>query len=64
MTLAPLVVEALRARGAEIPVVVGGIIPDRDIEPLRQAGIAAVMGPGALAEDIVTTMRNLFEPAA
>ena len=31
LTLAPLVVERVRARGVDIPVVVGGIVPDPDI---------------------------------
>ena len=31
MTLAPLVVEKVRQRGADIPVVVGGIVPDADV---------------------------------
>jgi methylmalonyl-CoA mutase C-terminal domain/subunit len=64
MTLAPLVVEAVRARGADIPVIVGGIIPDQDVEPLRQAGVAAVMTPGALASDIVETVREVIASAA
>jgi methylmalonyl-CoA mutase C-terminal domain/subunit len=34
-------------------VLVGGIVPDEDIEPLRQAGIAAVFGPGTSTQDIV-----------
>lgn len=56
MTLAPLVVEALRERGSDIPVVVGGIVPPRDEEELRAAGVAAVFGPGASAEIIVSTI--------
>jgi (2R)-ethylmalonyl-CoA mutase len=44
--LIPLVMEALRAAGAgEIPVVVGGIIPDADAARLREAGVAAVYTP-------------------
>ncbi|MEY3679401.1 MAG: cobalamin B12-binding domain-containing protein [Ilumatobacteraceae bacterium] len=53
MTLAPLVVRALRDRGADIPVVVGGIVPNRDVEELTAAGIAAVLGPGAPADQVV-----------
>lgn len=53
MTLAPLVVKALRDRGADIPVVVGGIVPNRDVEELTAAGIAAVLGPGAPADQVV-----------
>jgi methylmalonyl-CoA mutase C-terminal domain/subunit len=58
MTLAPLMVEALRERGLETPVVIGGIIPDRDVGPLRAAGVAAVLGPGASAAEVVETVRG------
>jgi (2R)-ethylmalonyl-CoA mutase len=44
--LIPDVVEALREAGGEdIPLVVGGIIPDADVGPLREAGVAAVYTP-------------------
>jgi ethylmalonyl-CoA mutase len=44
--LIPDVIGALReAGGGEIPVVVGGIIPEADAEPLRAAGVAAVYTP-------------------
>jgi (2R)-ethylmalonyl-CoA mutase len=44
--LIPSVLEELRAAGvAEIPVVVGGIIPDADAIALREAGVAAVYTP-------------------
>jgi methylmalonyl-CoA mutase C-terminal domain/subunit len=56
MTLAPLVVNALRERGSDIPVVLGGIVPSRDEDELRAAGVAAVFGPGASAEHIVSTI--------
>jgi methylmalonyl-CoA mutase C-terminal domain/subunit len=59
MTLAPLVVEALRARGSEIPVVLGGIVPPQDVEELRELGVASVFGPGAHAEEIVDTITGL-----
>jgi len=44
--LIPSVVEELRAAGGEeIPVVVGGIIPEADVAPLRELGVAAVYTP-------------------
>lgn len=44
--LIPSVLEALREAGAEdVPVVVGGIIPEVDADALREAGIAAVYTP-------------------
>ena len=44
--LIPAVLEALRAAGAgDVPVVVGGIIPEADAEAMREAGVAAVYTP-------------------
>ncbi len=59
LTLAPLVVEELRQRGSSIPVVVGGIVPGNDVDDLRAAGVAAVFGPGASADEIVAAVRGL-----
>ena len=56
MTLAPLVVQAVRARNSDIPVVVGGIIPNQDVTELLEAGVAACLGPGAPAEEVVQTV--------
>ncbi len=60
MTLAPLVVNEVRKLGSEIPVVVGGIVPKQDIEALLTAGIAAVITPGASADQVVATIRNVL----
>ncbi len=44
--LIPAVLDALREAGAgDIPVVVGGIIPEADAEALRELGVAAVYTP-------------------
>ncbi len=43
--LIPAVLDALREAGVSAPVVVGGIIPDQDVAPLKQAGVAAVYTP-------------------
>lgn len=60
MTLAPLVVDEVRKLGSDIPVVVGGIVPDQDVEPLMEAGIAAVITPGASADRVVETIRRVL----
>ncbi len=60
MTLAPLVVDEVRKLGSEIPVVVGGIVPNQDVEPLMAAGIAAVITPGASADQVVETIRAVL----
>jgi methylmalonyl-CoA mutase, C-terminal domain len=58
MTLAPLVVAAIRARGVDIPVVIGGIVPNNDVAELKAAGIAEILGPGAPADEVVAAVRR------
>jgi (2R)-ethylmalonyl-CoA mutase len=55
--LIPSVVEALKERGVDVPVVVGGIIPEADVEPLKAAGVAAVYTPKDF--DITKIMRDV-----
>jgi (2R)-ethylmalonyl-CoA mutase len=55
--LIPTVVQTLRERGVDAPVVVGGIIPEADIEPLRAAGVAAVYTPKDF--DLTQIMRDI-----
>lgn len=64
MTLAPLVVQAVRSRGSDIPVIVGGIVPDSDLDELREQGIATVLTPGATAQQIVTEVAAVLEAHA
>lgn len=46
LTLVPRIVEALRVRGlGEVPVFVGGVIPDRDAPSLLAMGVSEVFGP-------------------
>jgi methylmalonyl-CoA mutase C-terminal domain/subunit len=59
LTLAPLVVDALRAKGSDIPVIVGGIVPNNDLDDMTAAGVAAVFGPGANSEEMVATINEL-----
>jgi methylmalonyl-CoA mutase C-terminal domain/subunit len=60
MTLVPRLIELLKAQGADdIAVVVGGVIPDEDLAPLKQMGAADVFGQYATPDDIVTRMRAI-----
>ncbi len=43
--LIPDIVRALAEAGVDAPVVVGGIIPEADVAPLKAAGVAAVYTP-------------------
>jgi (2R)-ethylmalonyl-CoA mutase len=55
--LIPAVVEGLQDAGVEAPVVVGGIIPEADVAPLREAGVAAVYTPKDF--DLTRIMRDI-----
>ncbi|MBO0681547.1 MAG: methylmalonyl-CoA mutase, partial [Candidatus Dormibacteraeota bacterium] len=57
----PAVVEELKKRDAtDIVVFGGGIIPDEDVEPLKQLGIAEIFGPGTPLQHIVDWLRRRF----
>ncbi len=59
-TLVPEVLNLLRqANMADVPVVVGGIIPDDDREGLLATGVAAVFGPGTSMQEIVQAFQGL-----
>ncbi|MEM9040492.1 MAG: cobalamin B12-binding domain-containing protein [Actinomycetota bacterium] len=61
MTLAPAVVDAVRARGIEIPVIVGGIVPEQDVEALTAAGVAKIVTPGATADEVAQAVRDAID---
>ena len=61
-TLVPALAEALRAVGAaDVAVVCGGVIPDRDREMLRAAGVGAVFGPGTPVPDAARGVLGAIE---
>ncbi|WP_320669614.1 methylmalonyl-CoA mutase family protein [Patulibacter defluvii] len=60
--LIPAVIETLRERGVEVPVVVGGIIPEADVRPLEEAGVAGVYTPKDF--DISVIMRDIVRLVA
>ncbi|HTY96518.1 MAG TPA: methylmalonyl-CoA mutase family protein, partial [Solirubrobacteraceae bacterium] len=55
--LIPAVMEALRERGVQAPVIVGGIIPEHDVPDLLKDGAAAVYTPKDF--DITRIMREI-----
>ena len=61
LTLVPDVIAALRSQGLDTPVVIGGIIPDRDLPALTEAGVVAVLGPGASEDEVLTAIRQAAE---
>lgn len=45
---------------ADVPLIVGGIIPDEDKTKLAELGVRGVFGPGTSTEDIVTFINGLM----
>jgi methylmalonyl-CoA mutase len=61
-TLVPELVAQLRKQGADdILVVVGGVIPAQDYDELRDAGVAAIFGPGTNIPDAAREILQLLE---
>ncbi len=58
LTLGPKMLEAITDAGLDLPLIIGGIVPDEDIEELKKLGVAAVLGPGAPAEEVASTVRD------
>ncbi len=61
-TLAPQLIAALKAQGADdIIVVVGGVIPRQDYQFLTDHGVAAVFGPGTNVLEAANSVLDLLE---
>jgi len=57
--IVPKVLELMRERGmGDVPLIVGGIIPNEDAAELKRLGVAEVFQPGAPLDAIVTFIRN------
>jgi methylmalonyl-CoA mutase C-terminal domain/subunit len=58
MTLLPKITRLLREAGLDdVLVTAGGIIPDDDVAALREAGVAAVFGPGTTIREVAEFLR-------
>jgi methylmalonyl-CoA mutase C-terminal domain/subunit len=61
--IVPRVMDLLKQNKMDdVLVVVGGIIPDQDVQPLKNGGVAAIFQPGTSMDEIVKFIRsNLHE---
>lgn len=56
--IVPRVMDLLKQNKMDdVLVLVGGIIPDQDIDPLKKLGVAAIFQPGTPMDDIVQFIR-------
>ncbi len=68
-TLVPVIRQAMDAHElGDVPMILGGIIPEQDFEAMKVVGVKAIFGPGSSTTDIVTTIRRIVaergEPTA
>jgi methylmalonyl-CoA mutase, C-terminal domain len=62
--LVPKLMQAMRAAGLEnVPVVIGGVVPEDDEAMLRDAGVARVFRTGTSRDEIVKDLGMLIEQA-
>jgi methylmalonyl-CoA mutase C-terminal domain/subunit len=59
MSLMPRIMELMRENDlADIPVFLGGIIPNDDVPVLLEMGITGVFGPGTSTKTIISTVQE------
>ena len=59
MAIVPRVLDLLREREmTDVLVVVGGIIPEDDVQQLKKLGVAAIFQPGSSLESVVNFIRG------
>ena len=64
MALVPRVLELLAKQGqANVPVLIGGIIPDEDVSQLEKLGFRGIFGPGTRTNLVVEAVRKAAEAA-
>ena len=60
--LVPEIGRLLKEKGAgDIPIVLGGIIPQDDFPAMNEAGVKAILTPGSSLADLVEQVRALGE---
>jgi methylmalonyl-CoA mutase, C-terminal domain len=61
LALVPKIRQTMDQAGLQdVPILVGGIIPDSDHAALEAVGVTGIFGPGTSTEEIVVHIRNLL----
>ena len=63
MTLLPRITNLMRERGLDdVLITAGGIIPDDDVDTLKEAGVSRVFGPGTTIAEVAEFLRANARP--
>ncbi len=59
MALTPRILDLMRENDMEeVPIFIGGIIPNDDVPQMLEMGVTGVFGPGTSTEQIIRTIRG------
>ncbi len=59
VTLVPAIMALLEAQAmSDVPVFLGGIIPNDDWQGMRDSGVSAIFGPGTPMDEIVAAIKE------
>ncbi len=62
MVISKKIIKILKEKGADdIPIFIGGIIPDSDIPELKRIGIKAVFTPGTPTTEIISAIKKQYK---
>lgn len=65
LTLVPKIREVMDAHElSDVPLILGGIIPESDAAAMVSAGVKGIFGPGTSTETIVTAIRKIVSERA
>ncbi len=64
LALSKKMIDALNDADVGVPLIVGGIVPEGDVEKLQELGVAAILGPGSSSEDCVQAVREAVAASA
>ena len=59
INLAEGLIASLKEKGMDIPIIIGGIIPNKDIPILRKLGIKGIFGPGSIPGEVAGFIHDL-----
>ncbi|MDA4131168.1 MAG: cobalamin-dependent protein [Thaumarchaeota archaeon] len=59
LRVAKQMIDLMKERGIDIPIIMGGVIPDKDIPLLKKLGVKEVFVPGAVTKNIVECINIL-----
>ncbi|MGC8544535.1 cobalamin B12-binding domain-containing protein [Athalassotoga sp.] len=64
MKLIPRILELLKENSSNVPIFVGGIIPEEDADKMKKMGIIEVYGPGTPTSVVIEGIKGYFEHAS